>query len=78
MISRENPEDSDGEFPVEEIDGVRSPPENRFWKLRWAPYTDEENDVHVQARNSGKPDDGKWHELILIKRSNTVQLAQQT
>ena len=45
---------SDGDWPVEEIDGVRGPPENRFWKLRWAPYTDEENDVHVKARNSGE------------------------
>ena len=55
-----NPDDSDGEWVVEEIDGVRGPPANRFWKLRWAPYTDEENDVHAQVRNSGARDDGTY------------------
>ena len=61
MVQRwANPNDSDGEWVVEEIDGVRGPPANRFWKLRWAPYTDEETDVHEQARNSGAQDDGSY------------------
>ena len=63
MVQRwANPDDSDGEWVVEEIDGVhvRGPPANRFWKLRWVPYTDEETDVHEQARNSGAQDDGSY------------------
>ena len=55
----ENPDDSDGEWAVEQILDVRRSPERRFWKLLWAPYTDEERDVHAQARRSG-PDDGLW------------------
>jgi hypothetical protein len=55
----ENPEDSDGEWAVEQILDVRGPPERRFWKLLWAPYTDEEHDVRVQARRT-TADDGSW------------------
>jgi hypothetical protein len=53
-------DDSDDEWEVEELEAVRGPPENRFWKLRWAPYTDEESDVHAAARASGERDDGSW------------------
>ena len=61
MVQRwANPDDSDGEWVVEETDGVRGPPANRFWKLRWVPYTDEETAVHEQARNSGAQDDGSY------------------